>query len=115
MHLRASRRETWPGGETRLGFHALLHDPPVDQLVEHGADVFGLAVFIIDVIGMFPDIDAEISRPSDGDRVVAILIADQRKPAVVTRQPHPAGAEHGVRDIDGAFDEAVITAKGLVD
>jgi hypothetical protein len=35
-----------------------------------------LAVFVVEIVSMFPNIDAEIGRATDGDRIVAVLIPD---------------------------------------
>ena len=71
---------------------------PVDH-VEEGLDVIGPAILVIEVVGVFPDIETEDGRAGAIDdagthaRVVLVGCRTDAQLAVVDAQPRPAGSE----------------------
>ena len=55
----------------RLGVK-LLDIFPVHEMVEEGLEIIGTPVAVIDIIGMFPNIDAEDRHAAMDERILAI-------------------------------------------
>src|SRR5277367_6988876 len=69
------------------------HIFPVDEIFDGSLQVIGTSVAVVDVIGMFPDIDAEDGDPFVNERVFAVWGLGRRDLPVRHRQPAPAGTE----------------------
>ncbi len=94
---------------------------PVHHVPERG-DVIGPAVLIVEVIGVFPDIEAEdrlAGAAGDGfAHARAVLVggrADGERAIGLFHQPRPAGAETGEPGFGEGFLEGVERAERLVD
>src|SRR5438132_13232511 len=71
---------------------------PVDDVIE-GVDVIGTPVLVVEVIGMFPDVDAE--KGGSPLREGAVLVGgalDDQLP-LVRRQPRPAASKPAHRGL----------------
>src|ERR1700712_3831671 len=79
----------------RCGFVALQDVVPVDQAVDEGFEVFRAGVAVVDVIGVFPDVDAEDRGGAVNQRIFAVRGLRDFELAVLDRNPGPAGAELG--------------------
>src|ERR1700691_2056094 len=66
---------------------------PIDEIIDKGLEIIGTAVAVVDVIGMFPNIDAEDGDRIMDDRVFAVGRFQDFDLAVLHDKPRPAGAE----------------------
>src|SRR5665213_2470766 len=93
----------------RLALLQLLGDKvPVDELVDDRAHEFGAAVFIVDVVGVLPDVECQERCRAHGERVARVLGGDDLELAVARHEPCPAAAEA----FDGALGELLL--EGIV-
>ncbi len=68
--------------------HAPIDNPP------QGLEVRGAAVLVVEVVGVFPDVEGEEGAEAVGDGVVgAGVLADGQGAGGIGLEPHPAGAE----------------------
>ncbi len=74
-------------------FVEFQHIIPVDQAVDEGFEVFRAGIAVVDVVGVFPDIDAEDRRCAMNQRVFAVRGLGDFELAVLDREPGPARAE----------------------
>ena len=66
---------------------------PIQQLRQHGLQVAGPLVLIVEVIGVLPDIDGEQAIDALGHRAFGVRRAHDRKLAAGRHQPGPARSE----------------------
>src|SRR5947209_18525216 len=88
---------------------------PVDH-VPPRRDVLGPAVLVLEVVGMFPDVEAEDRRAPLHQR--AVLVGggfDTQRAAAVQREPGPAAAEAARRCPGELVLERVAPPEGLSD
>ena len=72
-----------------------LHDAPIDNRPE-GVEVGGAAVLVVEVVGVFPDVEGQEGlEPMGGGVVGAGVLADGKGAIGIGLEPHPAGAEEG--------------------
>ena len=95
----------------RCGFVALQDVVPVDQAVDEGFEVFRAGVAVVDVIGMFPHVDAEDRGGAVDQRIFAVRRLGDFELAVLDRNPGPAGAELGGAGGDEIGLELVVAAE----
>jgi hypothetical protein len=87
---------------------------PVDHIIKSG-DVIGAAVLVVEVIGMFPHVDAEDGSETIRERRVLIGGGDNSESTALFDEPSPTGAEasggrlgefifEGVKGIEGSID-----------
>ena len=68
--------------------HPPIHNPP------QGLEVRGAAVLVVEVVGVFPDVEGEEGAEAMGDGVVgAGVLADGQGAGGIGLEPDPAGAE----------------------
>ena len=95
---------------------ALLHSLPVDNLPD-GLEVLGLAVLVLEVVGVLPGVDAEEGLVVAGDGVL-VGAGDDGEVArgLVLDEPGPAGAldagEGGVGLLLEVFEGAEVLLDG---
>src|SRR4051812_18437451 len=71
---------------------ALVDLRPVHD-IEPGADVVGAAILVLEIIGVFPDVNPEQRSLALHDRAVLIRCAFNRQLAAAGDHPGPAAAE----------------------
>ena len=72
-----------------------LHDVPIDNPPE-GLEVGGAAVLVVEVVGVFPDVEGQEGlEPMGGGVVGAGVLADGQGAIGIGLEPDPAGAEEG--------------------
>ena len=72
-----------------------LHDAPIDNPPQ-GFKVGGAAVLVVEVVGVFPDVEGQEGlEPMGGGVVGAGVLADGQGAIGIGLEPHPAGAEEG--------------------
>ena len=70
-------------------------DFPVDDLPE-GGEMGGAAVLVVEVVGVFPDVEGEEGVEAFGDGVVgAGFLGDDQSTVFLCGEPYPAAAEEG--------------------
>lgn len=99
----------------RLLFKSLGHGAPVDDLPD-GAKVLGLAVLVLQVVGVLPGVDAEQGLEVAGDGVL-VGAGDEAEGArrLVLDEPGPAGALDAGESGVGLLLEVAKGTKVLVD
>ena len=86
-----------------------LHDAPIDNPPE-GFEVRGAAVLVVEVVGVFPDVEGQEGlEPMGGGVVGAGVLADGQGAIGIGLEPHPAGAEEGGAGGDEGGLEAATT------
>lgn len=70
-----------------------LHHAPIDNSPQ-GLEVRGAAVLVVEVVGVFPDVEGQEGFEAVGDGVVgAGVLADGQGAGGIGLEPHPAGPE----------------------
>src|SRR5690606_20807775 len=92
-------------------FIQLFDEFPVDEIVDEGFEVFWTQVAIIDIVGVFPHVDAEDRRCAVNERVFAVRGLGDFELAVLDREPGPARTELADTGSDEIFTELVVAAK----
>src|SRR5262245_25825516 len=107
------------GPEAGLGllrlFEHRLDVLPIDEMVEKGLEVFRAGVAIVDVVAVFPHIDAEDRRGAVHQGVLAIRGLGDLELAVLDGEPGPTRAELGYTRLHKIAAHFVEAAKVLVD
>ena len=68
---------------------------PVEDLPE-GGEMGGTAVLVVEIVGVFPDVEGEQGFEALGDGVVRSgLLGDDQGAVFLCGEPHPAAAEEG--------------------
>ena len=81
-----------------------FHHAPIDNLPQ-GLEVRGAAVLVVEVVGVFPDVEGEEGAEAVGDGVVgAGVLADGQGAGGIGLEPHPPGAE----EADALGDELLL-------
>lgn len=98
-----------------LFLESLGNSAPIDD-IPNGAKVLGLAVLVLQVVGVLPGVDAEQGLEVSGDGVL-VGAGDEAEGArgLVLDQPGPAGALDAGEGGVGLLLEVVEGAKVLVD
>ena len=79
--------------------HAPIDNPP------QGIEVRGAAVLVVEVVGVFPDVEGEEGAEAVGDGVVgAGVLADGQGAGGIGLEPHPPGPEQA----DALGDELLL-------
>ena len=102
-----------PGALLRGG-EAFVDFGPVDDVPE-GLDVVGAAVLVVEVVGVFPDVEAEDWGFAFGQRGVLVGGAFDGQLALVGDEPGPAAAEPLGGGVVKQFLELLEAAEGGVD
>ena len=81
-----------------------LHHAPIDNPPQ-GLEVRGAAVLVVEVVGVFPDVEGEEGAEAVGDGVVgAGVLADGQGAGGIGLEPHPPGPEQA----DALGDELLL-------
>src|SRR5665213_4316748 len=88
---------------------------PVDELVDHGVDVIGAAVLVIEVVGMFPYVDRQQCRLPLAERILGVRGFHELQLAAFGDQPSPSRAELGDAGLCKIGLELVVAAEIAVD
>ena len=81
-----------------------FHHAPIDNPPQ-GLEVRGAAVLVVEVVGVFPDVEGEEGPEAVGDGVVgAGVLADGQGAGGIGLEPHPPGAE----EADALGDELLL-------
>ena len=96
------------------GGKSFSHGVPVNH-VEKRRDVIGPAILVIQVVGVFPNVEAEDWGAAFHERAVLIGGAFDNQFAAIDAQPSPTASKPGCRRIGEFFFEAVETAEFRVD
>ena len=91
--VRANPRAVKAGRLAQIG----VGEIPVHQVGEVGLDPLGAGVAVVDVVGVFPDIQGQDRLLTLGQRAFGVGGLDHLELASVQDQPRPAGAELGGR------------------
>ena len=81
--------------------------------VEEGGDVIRAPVLVLEVVRVFPDIEAENGRPVERERCVLVGRRFEAQTGAVDRQPGPSAPKHAQGRL-GEFLAEVVEAAELV-
>jgi hypothetical protein len=93
---------------------AFVDKIPVDELVDHRGQIIRAAVLIIEIIGVFPDVQRQKGLEAVSDRRIGIGRFDNLQLPVVEYEPGPAAAELGCTRCFKLFREFVVAAPGRI-
>src|SRR5512147_2791528 len=102
---------SWLQCVARILFEFLCDDIPVDH-VPPGSHIIGTAVLVVQIISMFPNIDAENGSHAVGKRGILVGARDHTQSAALLDQPCPTRTKTTDRRLGELILEGIERTEG---